>query len=57
MSLTMTCKGCGVELSAEDEQDLVTAVQQHIADAHPRGHNPTRDQVLAIIRKRGVREH
>ncbi len=48
------CKGCGIDLEAEGEDELVTIVQAHIAEAHARGHTPTRDQVLAVIRKRGV---
>jgi predicted small metal-binding protein len=54
--LTIECKGCGTGLSAETEDELVTLVQGHIADAHPRGHDPSREQVLAIIRKRGADE-
>jgi hypothetical protein len=52
--LTITCKGCGAELSAEDEEALVTEVQAHLAAAHPRGHEPSREQILAIIRRRGA---
>lgn len=54
--VTVTCKGCGVELSAETEEELVSEVQTHIADAHPHGHEPSREQVLSIIRKRGTRQ-
>ena len=54
--LSITCKGCGVALAAETEEELVTEVQAHIADAHPKGHEPSREQVLSIIRKRGARE-
>ena len=48
------CKGCGVELVAEDEERLVELVQQHIAEAHPGGHSPTREQVLSVIRARSA---
>ena len=54
--IAITCKGCGAELSADTEDELVTEVQTHIAERHPRGHDPSREQVLAIIRKRGVHE-
>ena len=50
--VTTTCKGCGLEIQAETEDDLVTRVQAHIADAHAHGHSPTREQVLAVIRSR-----
>ena len=55
-TVTITCKGCGEVISGADEDQLVEAVQAHIAQAHPHGHNPSREQVLAIIRKRGVDE-
>jgi len=54
--LTITCKGCGAELSAATEAELVGVVQGHIADAHPRGHDPSHEQILQIIRKRGAHE-
>ena len=54
--LSISCKGCGIELSGETEDELVTAVQEHIAQEHARGHDPSREQVLAIIRKRGAHE-
>jgi predicted small metal-binding protein len=44
------CKGCGVEFAADDEQALIDKVQAHIAEAHARGHTPTREQVLSVIR-------
>jgi len=39
-------------LEAEGEDELVTILQTHIAEAHASGHTPTREQVLAVIRKR-----
>ena len=54
--LAITCKGCGTELAAETEDKLVSRVQEHIAQEHPRGHDPSREQVLQIIRKRGAHE-
>jgi hypothetical protein len=35
MTISTTCKGCGVELTAEDEDELVSAVQAHLAEATP----------------------
>ena len=56
MTISTTCKGCGVELTAEDEDELVSAVQAHLAEAHPGGHSPSREQVLSVIRARGASE-
>ena len=52
MPVSTTCKACGVEFVADDEDGLVTQVQAHIAEAHDRGHSPTREQILAVIRRR-----
>jgi predicted small metal-binding protein len=54
--VTTTCKGCGLELSAEDEDALVSEVQAHLAEAHPGGHSPSEDQIRSVIRVRGTRE-
>jgi predicted small metal-binding protein len=54
--VTTHCKGCGIEISAATEDDLVAEVQKHISEAHPQGHAPSREQVLAVIRKRGPHE-
>lgn len=47
---TTSCKGCDLTITAEDEEQLVSAVQGHVTEAH--GHAPTREQVLAVIRRR-----
>jgi predicted small metal-binding protein len=52
VSTTTICKGCGVELTAETEDELVTKLQAHLAEAHPGAHSPTREQVIAVLRKR-----
>jgi uncharacterized protein DUF1059 len=57
VSISTTCKGCGVVLTAEDEDALVSEVQAHLAEAHPGRHSPSREQVLSVIRSRGVNEH
>jgi predicted small metal-binding protein len=54
--ITTTCKGCGTELTAESEEQLVSEVQEHIAEAHASAHSPSREQVLSVIRQRGVHE-
>jgi predicted small metal-binding protein len=53
VTVSTKCKGCGVELTADDEEQLVEMVQAHLVDAHPGGHRPSREQVLAVIRTRG----
>lgn len=56
MVLTATRRGCGVEITGTDEMDLVTRVQSDLAEAHPGGHNPSREQILSVIRARESRE-
>ena len=56
MALSTTCKGCGLELKGNTEDELVAAVQEHIADAHAHGHTPSREQVLEVIRGRQSRD-
>jgi len=56
MTISTTCKGCGLELSAPDEDALVSKVQAHLAEAHSGGHTPSREQVLSVIRARDTRE-
>lgn len=53
MAMTTTCKGCARELNGETEDELVFAVQQHVAEAHAGSHTPSREQVLQVIRSRG----
>jgi hypothetical protein len=54
MTISTTCKGWGIEITGEDEDDLVAQVQRHLAAVHPSGHSPSREQVLAVIRARAV---
>lgn len=56
VTISTTCKGCGLELTAKDEDQLVGAVQAHVAEVHATGHTPSREQILAVIRARGTRE-
>ncbi len=58
MSLTMTCRHCGTIISAADENELVTAVQDH---ARSHGDKPelTTEHILARLRglQRKTHEH
>ena len=54
MTISTTCKGCGLEFTGADEDDLVAQVQSHIAEAHAGGHAPSREQVLAVVRARAA---
>lgn len=54
--ISTTCKGCGIEITGSDEDDLVAQVQSHIGAVHAAGHAPSREQVLAVIRARSDRE-
>jgi predicted small metal-binding protein len=55
-TVTTSCRGCGIEFSAPDDEGLADQVIAHIAEAHDRGHRPTVEQVLSIIRSRRDRE-
>ncbi len=46
MSITVPCRRCGLELSAETEDDLVEQVRAHIRDVHHSPHVPPRDHLL-----------
>jgi predicted small metal-binding protein len=52
MSITTTCKGCGMEFAAEDEDQLADKVLAHVKEVHQHGHTPTRERILTVIRKR-----
>jgi predicted small metal-binding protein len=56
MTISTTCKGCGLELTASNEDELVSEAQAHVAAVHAAGHRPPREQILAVIRARGARE-
>jgi predicted small metal-binding protein len=45
---------CGFEIRAEDDAELVAAVQRHAFDAH--GMRLTRDDVLQLARRLNARE-
>lgn len=57
MSVHMTCKHCRIELTADDEDQLVVNVQAHAA-THDDGHGPalTREHILARLHRLQRRE-
>jgi len=55
MTITMTCKRCDAEITATDEDELVTAVQSHIRD-HGGEHAPSREQILARLHRETSKE-
>ncbi len=36
MTVSTTCKGCGLELTADDENELISEVQVHLAESSSR---------------------
>jgi predicted small metal-binding protein len=54
--ISTRCKGCDLELTAPDEDELVGVVQAHVADVHAAGHTPSRADVLAVIRAQDARD-
>jgi predicted small metal-binding protein len=56
MTVTTSCKGCGIEFTAEDEDTLATQLAAHLREAHPGGHSPSHEQILAVIRARTERQ-
>lgn len=58
MSLTMTCRHCGTTITAGDENQLVTSVQEH---ARSHGDKPelTPEHILARLHRlqRKAHEH
>lgn len=46
----MTCRHCGTEITADDQEQLVDEVQRH-AIGHEAGHVPTRDHILNRLRR------
>jgi hypothetical protein len=53
VSVSLTCRHCNEEMSAEDEEQLVAIVQQHVgghAAEHGRAHTVSREDVLARLR-------
>jgi predicted small metal-binding protein len=53
MTLSLTCKGCGKAITADNEDELVTVLQSHIVQDHNSAHSPTREQILARLHRLG----
>ncbi len=49
MTLTLTCKGCNIAITADNEDEMVAALQAHIVRDHNSAHSPTREQILARL--------
>jgi len=47
MSLTMTCRHCGTEVAADDEDTLVERVQAHASEHEGGGPTLSRDHILS----------
>jgi hypothetical protein len=56
MTVSTSCKGCGVEFTADDDNGLASQLAAHLAEAHPGGHTPSHEQILSVIRARRVRD-
>lgn len=50
-TVAMTCRHCGTEITADDEERLVEDVQHHVS-THDAGHIPSREHVLRRLRRR-----
>ncbi len=50
MSVSLTCKSCGAELTADNEDELADLGQRH-AQEHGHQGSPSRDHILARIRR------
>ena len=55
MTLTITCKHCGADVTAETEDELVEHVQAHVRE-HGATHALPREAVLALLKKRAAQE-
>lgn len=51
MSLTMSCPRCEAVIDAEDEDDLVAKVRQHVRDDHGLAHTLPAKHILARLRR------
>ena len=51
MAITASCPRCGYRLEAANEDELVSAVRQHVRNDHGLDHELPRKHVLAMLRK------
>jgi hypothetical protein len=57
MTLSLTCKQCKQEVTGATEDELVAAVQDHVADhsgTHERAHPVSRQHVLRRLRRQDL---
>ena len=52
MAIVVPCRRCGTEITADDEDELVARVQDHIRDVHGSPHIPPRAHLLAHAEER-----
>jgi predicted small metal-binding protein len=55
MSMTIPCPRCEAVIDAEDQDDLVAKVQQHIRADHGLDHTMPAKHILARLRQSGPR--
>lgn len=56
MSLVVHCE-CGTDLSAESEDELVSAVEAHVQEKHPDMVGIGREQILEMAHEHGPGGH
>lgn len=56
MMMTLNCQRCDAVIDAEDEDDLVAKVQDHVREDHGLDHTMPRKHILARLRKVGPRQ-
>lgn len=55
-TISLTCKRCGVVITAGDEDELVTQVQTHHDREHDGAHVLSRKQILARLHDQDAAE-
>jgi predicted small metal-binding protein len=50
MTMTLNCPRCDAVIDAEDEDDLVAKVQDHVREDHGLDHTIPRKHILARLR-------
>jgi predicted small metal-binding protein len=50
MTMTLNCPRCDAVIDAEDEDDLVAKVQDHVREDHGLDHTMPRKHILARLR-------
>lgn len=57
MSVSITCKACGKELTAETEEELAQLGMEHGAEHGHRREALTRESAMKRLRRHGRRNH